>query len=222
MTRRRLRAVLLIAMTPVAIVGIVAAVWLIRPVLVEGGAIAAYEGGLYGSSEDSSSQLVDQFIVEPWIPYFDRGDALIGQQDYIRATDDFEKALALAPADRECMVRVNLARTWEALGDEYEAGGFHEGAAKLYAAGKQVLAAAQGRCDDDPETQQTQQELEAKQYYAQLLQQAQDAGGSQQSQQDKLDDLGGREQQGQQELNDGRARDQQGQGSGSTSTDRPW
>ncbi|MDM4763502.1 tetratricopeptide repeat protein [Galbitalea sp. SE-J8] len=220
--RARVRAVLLIASVPLAVVALAAVIWLVRPVVVGHDAVRDYERGRFDASAESSGSLTGQWIVEPWIPYFDRGDALAAEQDYVRAIDDFEKALTLAPDDRECVVRTNLARAWTTLADEYEQGGYHEGAVKLYAVAQSVIDAAGERCRDDQMLQQTQQDIEQGRQQAQDNADAAPDDGAGRDEQGKLDALGQREQQGGQEVQDGDARDRGGQGGASGPVEKPW
>jgi tetratricopeptide (TPR) repeat protein len=219
--QRGLRRILLIASAPVVLFALVVVIWLLRPGIVLGGALDAFERGQFAESESSAGELVDQFIVEPWIPYFDRGDALVAQGEYIDAIDDFEKALELAPQDRRCMVRGNLARSWEALADQYEEAGFHEGAAQLYEAAKQVIADGAKECSGDDGLSGLGEELEQKQQQAEQNSDGEGTDGGSESDQDKLDELGQKDREGAQERGESDSRDG-GDGTGGGGTDRPW
>jgi tetratricopeptide (TPR) repeat protein len=191
-------------------------------------AMDLYDQGRYESSAEQSTKLLDDNVIEPWIPYFNRGDALAGQQKYTDAVDDFEKALELAPADRRCDVRLNLALSWELLGDIYFQGGYLQGAILLYQTAQAVIDEGADEC---PPTEPAGQALgeadpriQAKIDAAQeRLDEPQEGEGDEPStQEDKLDDLQDQGQQGAQEKADGDAQDR-GEGSGQTgSTVKPW
>ncbi len=221
--RKRRRLILGLASLPFTIAAVVVAVYLMSLPITAGLAIGYYDEGDYHQSKSESSTLIDHNLVETWLPYFDRGDAKAGAKEYTAAVDDFEKALQLAPEDRKCEVRVNLAQTWTDLGDIYEKGGYHQGAVLLYQAAKDVIAAAGDECPPDSDAGkalgQLQQGLDGKQQQAQTGQALQDAQNPD-SGQDKLDQLGQKEQQGGQQKQNDDARDQ-GNDPGAY-TDKPW
>jgi tetratricopeptide (TPR) repeat protein len=221
--RKRRRAILGLVSLPFTVAAVVVAVYLFSLSTTAGLAIGYYADGAYSSSKAQASKLVDHNLVETWLPYFDRGDAKAGAQEYTAAVDDFEKALTLAPEDRKCEVRVNLAQTWTTLGDIYERGGYHQGAVLLYQAAKDVIAAAGNECPPNTAGAQAlgqlEQGLEGKQQQAQNNQQQQDAQNPD-SGQSQLDQLGQEQQQGEQQKQNDDARDQ-GSGSGNSAA-KPW
>jgi tetratricopeptide (TPR) repeat protein len=95
-------------------------------------AIDAAETTRFDESIAASDSLMTLNWFEPWVAYYDRGTASALAQEYNDATDDLSVALELAPADRSCDVRVNLALAWEELGDIYAEGGYLRGATLLY------------------------------------------------------------------------------------------
>ncbi len=95
-------------------------------------AISAAETARYEESIDASDSLMTLNWFEPWVAYYDRGTASALAQEYNDATDDLSTALELAPPERSCDVRVNLALAWEELGDIYAEGGYLRGASLLY------------------------------------------------------------------------------------------
>ena len=221
--RKRRRLILGLSSLPFAVAAIVVAVYLFSLPITAGLAIGLFDQGQYQASKTQSSKIIDHNLVETWLPYFDRGDAKVGAKEYTAAVDDFEKALQLAPKDRKCEVRVNLAQTWTDLGDIYERGGYHQGAVLLYQAAKDVIAAAGDECPPDSGAgkalQQLSQGLDGKQQQAQQGQAQQDAQNPD-SGQSQLDQLGQKDQQGGQQKQNDDARDQ-GNDPGST-TDKPW
>lgn len=191
-------------------------------------AIDAYDDGDFVGSQAHSSSLIAQNVFEPWLPYFNRGDAFAGEQNYGPAIDDFEIALEIAPVEKQCDIRLNLALGWERFGDAYVEAGFYQGAINLYAASKAVLDAAGPECDP-PENQQQLQEaidrVEEKIEQTQELLDAQpppeggDDGQSEQEQQ--LEELEEQQEQSAQEKADDEA-EERAQENGGYYTDKPW
>jgi tetratricopeptide (TPR) repeat protein len=191
-------------------------------------ALGAYDSGRYESSAERWRSMQDETIIEPYIPWFNRGDASAAQEKYTDAIDDFERALELAPAEQKCTVRVNLALGWEKLGDAYAAGGFFQGAVLLYQAAEAVIAAGPECTPPDQageDLQQADKRVKEKIDQAQRQRDAADAlegddtpGG----QQEQLDQLGEKGQAGEQEKATGDAADRGESGSDSGFTDRPW
>lgn len=144
--RRTLRLWLLLLSIPVVIAAFALALKLFTLAPLAGIAISAYERGDYVGSEEPSTSLLENNLFEPWIPYFNRGAALAGQQDYIAAIRDFETALPLAPDARKCEVVLNLSLAWERLADTYAQAGYFSGALLLYEAAAGVLAEEGEHC----------------------------------------------------------------------------
>jgi tetratricopeptide (TPR) repeat protein len=225
--RRRRRRILLLASVPIVIFVLLVAGKLLSLAIVNGTAIAQFERGAYDSSEETSSSLLELNLVETWIPYFNRGDAKAADEDYTSAIDDFEKALDLAPTDKQCMVAINLAHSWETLGDIYEEGGYHQGAVQLYQAAEDVLASMGDSCEapDDAADQfdQKQSDIADKKAQAEANQEAQEEQDPDASTpDDKLDDLGDKQQQSDQDKANGDSRDRSDDGGGSGYVEKPW
>lgn len=144
--RRQLRIVLVLVSIPFVIFALAVAMKLFSLSTLAGSAISAYQSGDFVASERSSSPLLENNLFEPWIPYFNRGAALAGQQDYISAVRDFEDALPLVPEDRRCEVVLNLSLAWERLADTYAQAGYASGAALLYGAAAEVLETEGAAC----------------------------------------------------------------------------
>lgn len=224
---RRRRILMFWISLPVVLVVLVAAVKLLSLAPTAQLAIDAYDTGRYVTSQELSGSLLEANIVEPYLPYFNRGDAFAADQYYGPATDDFEKALELAPDDRKCDVRLNLALTWERFGDIYLANGFYQGAVLLYTASQAVLDAAGSECDPpekqrllDDATERVRQKIEQAENLRDA-QQPDGADGQQDDRQQQLKEL--RDQQGQadQEKADEQAQDR-GETGGGSSIDKPW
>ena len=106
---RRRRRLLFWLTLPIALFAIFWGIKFLSLAPTAQGAIDSYEYGDYVDSEERSSSLLFLNVAEPYLPYFNRGDAYAADQYYGLATDDFERALELAPLDRKCDVRLNLA-----------------------------------------------------------------------------------------------------------------
>ena len=225
--RRRRRAKYLLWSLPVVIALVYLAVRLIGLSVVNQTAIDLFDSGQYEASEERSTSLLDQTVIEPYLPWFNRGDSKAAREQYTDAIDDFERALELAPADRQCDVRVNLALSWEKLGDIYAAAGFPDGAKQLYQASLAVIAegvdcpqtepSGQDLAEADPRVQakidQAQQEADA----------AQNPDGEEQGGLDEqLDQLGQKGQAGEQDLQDGNSLDRGEDGGTPAYPAKPW
>lgn len=71
----------------------------------------------FEESAETFASLQRVNLVERYLPHFNHGDALLAQDKLEPARKEFERALRLAPTERSCMVRYNLVRTIELLGD---------------------------------------------------------------------------------------------------------
>jgi tetratricopeptide (TPR) repeat protein len=79
--------------------------------------LTAYSAGQHASARERFERNGVLNPLEPWIAPFNEGDALFRLDDYRGAVASFSAALSVAPAERECDVRNNLALSHEALGD---------------------------------------------------------------------------------------------------------
>lgn len=218
---------------PFAIVGLVFSFKFLSLAPTAQQAIDAFDRGSYETSASVSSSLLEWNIVEQWIPYFNRGDALMAGEAYVEAIDDLEKALELAPAEKQCDVRVNLALAWELLADGYVEGGFYQGAVLLYEASEAVINAAGDECAPPPNEQpedSSQQIEESKERVEEKKQDAEDRrdaqpkpeeGDSQSETERKLEELGQNESEGAQEKADDDSGERAGEGDGGYPS-KPW
>lgn len=224
--RGRRRLILLLVSLPVVVALALVAVKLISLSVTAQAAIVDYSTGDYESSIDRSTSLLDLNIIEPYIPYFNRGDAQAGREYYVDAVEDFEKALELAPQAKKCDVRVNLALSWELLGDIYAEGGYFQGAVLLYQAAEAVIDEGGEDCkpptESSDELSEAEERVEGKKEIAEAQRDAAEGEGEGQSTQEKLDELGERGEQGSSEKENGESLDRgEGQGDGSY-TEKPW
>jgi tetratricopeptide (TPR) repeat protein len=226
-SRRRRRLAYLLGSLPIVAALLVLAVVLIRPAFVMHGALDHYDAGRYEASADEAGTMLDNNVIEPYLAYFNRGDAKAALQLYTEAIDDFERALDLAPEERQCDVRVNLALGWERLGDIYASGGYFQGSVLLYQQSAAVIAEGGDCVPPEPSGEQLQ---EADARVQQKLEQAErqrdatdardgDEPGGREEQLDRLEQLG---QQGAKEKADGDAADRGEEGGSSGRTDKPW
>lgn len=138
---------------PVVLLALVASVKFASLSLTAQDAITASETGRFEESIEASDALMTLNWFEPWIAYYDRGTASALALSYNDATDDLSRALELAPDDRSCEVRVNLALAWEELGDIYAEAGYLRGASLIYDTALAVIRAGEedGCFEDDSE-----------------------------------------------------------------------
>ncbi|WP_028660530.1 hypothetical protein [Nocardioides insulae] len=86
-------------------------------------------------------------VLERWIAPFDAGVAAFRTGDHQGAVARYREALTVVPEDRECVVRINLALAFEALGDDAARSGDRAAAEQHWQAG--VNALAEGGCPQD-------------------------------------------------------------------------
>ncbi|WP_309620032.1 hypothetical protein [Salinibacterium sp.] len=223
---RRRRILMLWISLPFVLLTIVVAMKLLSLAPTAQLAMDAYDSGRWTSSQDISTSLLSPNIVEQYLPYFNRGDASAADQYYGPATDDFEKALELAPMERKCDVRLNLALTWERFGDIYVANGYYQGAVLLYKASRAVLDAAGPECDPPEKMEQlneSKDRVQRKLAQAESERDAQrpDSGAGPSGQDQQLQDLQDQQAQADQEKADGES-EERGQSEGGYSVDKPW
>jgi tetratricopeptide (TPR) repeat protein len=227
-TLRRRRRLLFWLTLPIALFAIFWGIKFLSLAPTAQGAIDAFDEGDFVASEEASSSLLFLNVVEPYLPYFNRGDAYAADQYYGPATDDFEKALPLAPMERKCDVRLNLALAWERFGDAYVQLGYYQGAVLLYEASQAVLDDAGEECDPPPNQEQldeSKDRVEGKKQGAedqrdQQDQQQQDGDGKTEQEQ-QLQQLEDQQQQAAQEKADQES-GSRGEESGGLYTDKPW
>ena len=77
-----------------------------------------YEAGRYADARSRFEGAKDLGVVSPWIAPFNAGTAAYGAKEYKAAVKHFDEALAQAPSERMCDVRVDLALTHKAIADQ--------------------------------------------------------------------------------------------------------
>lgn len=218
---------------PIAIVGLVFSFKLLSLAPTAQQAIDAFDRGSFETSAEVSTSQLDWNIAEQWIPYFNRGDALLAGEYYVEAIEDLELALELAPVEKQCDVRVNLALAWELLADTYIAGGFYQGAVLLYEASEAVMAAAGEECAPPPDEQPEDSSNQIKESEERVAEKKEDAENRRDAQPEpeesdsqsetdrKLEELGRNETEGAQEKADDDSGERAGEGDGGY-PDKPW
>jgi tetratricopeptide (TPR) repeat protein len=163
---------------------------------------SAYDDKDYAKAEQTFLDAAGVGLPESWVAPFNAGAAAYQDGQYDDAAAHFESALDDVPDDRECTVRVNLALTHEALGDQLRLQGkpqqsleqFHVARSALDAGGcadgegqsvddrlaARILAA--DRSPDDPNAELTPEEKLAK-----LEEQNERAGEEKRQDQDDVD-----------------------------------
>jgi tetratricopeptide (TPR) repeat protein len=186
--RRRRRRLVLWSL-PVVLLALAASVKLASLSLTAQDAITASETARFDESIEASDALMTLNWFEPWIAYYDRGTASARSQSFNDATDDLSTALELAPPERSCEVRVNLALAWEQLGDIYAEAGYLRGASLIYDTALAVIRGGeQDGCFEGEDQEQTDpQEPEPSETPGDQLE---DAEGRVEGKQDGLDAAG--------------------------------
>jgi tetratricopeptide (TPR) repeat protein len=106
----------------------------------------AYDDKAYADAEQAFLDAAGVDLPESWVQPFNAGAAAYQDAQYADAQAHFESALADARGDRECTVRVNLALTHEALGDEQRRQGNRRKSLEKFGEARTVLEA--GGCAD--------------------------------------------------------------------------
>lgn len=108
---------------------------------------AAYDNKEFADAEETFLGAAGVDLPEGWVKPFNAGAAAYQDGQYADALAHFESALAEAPDDRECMVRINLALTHEALGDQLRRQGNRRQSLEKFGSARTALES--GSCADD-------------------------------------------------------------------------
>lgn len=137
--RRRTRRRLLLAGLPLALVAL-AVQWKVALMLVhDRDGRSDYAAGSYDDAQHAFASNGTLNLVEAWISPYDDGTARYRLADFAGAVRSLEDALATAPSEEECRVRINLALAHEAVGDEAAAGGLPRRGLEAWQDGLDVL-----------------------------------------------------------------------------------
>jgi len=163
---------------------------------------SAYDDQRYADAERAFLDAAGVDLPEGWVTPFNAGTAAYQDGRYADALAHFESALDDVSGDRECMVRVDLALTHEALGDQLRLQGkprqsleeFHLGRSALDEGG---CADGEGQSVDDrlaarilaadPSPSDPNAELTPEEKLARLEEQNKQAGEERRREQDEVD-----------------------------------
>lgn len=230
---RRMRLRLVLLTLPLVLIALVFAGKLFSLPVITSSGISAYDGGQWKNAAQGFERLDVWNAFEPWIAHFNRGTAHAAGGEFTKATDELSTALELAPDERRCDVRVNLALAWEQQGDAYAEAGHAEGAAKLWQAALAVIAAGEEEGCFEPQESGADDELKTAEQ--RLLDKLEQSGGAEQGQPpggdesgddesdsggDAFDELDQRGKDAEREKQDGDS-ERRGNGGGDD-TDKPW
>jgi tetratricopeptide (TPR) repeat protein len=116
--RRRTRRRLLLAGLPFALVAL-ALQWKVAGMFDhDRDGRAFYAAGAFDDAQEAFASNRSLNLMEAWISPYDDGTAQYRLADFSGAVRSLEVALASAPKEEECRVRINLALAHEAVGDE--------------------------------------------------------------------------------------------------------
>lgn len=160
--RRRRRALLLWSL-PLTIPATLVALKLISLLVVNTWALSALLAGEYGTAADRFAPLGTANVVEQDRYHFNRGTALLMDGRAEEAEPFLRDALPLAPEERECDVRLNLAASLEAQGDAAADTSLLR-ALSLYTEAAEVLNVPQ--CADDEQNSEASERVQDKQEQA--------------------------------------------------------
>jgi tetratricopeptide (TPR) repeat protein len=107
---------------------------------------SAYDDKAYADAEEAFLDAAGVDLPEGCVAPFNAGAAAYQDGQYADAAAHFDAALDDVPDDRECTVRVNLALTHEALGDQLRKQGKPQQSVEEFHVGRDVLDA--GGCAD--------------------------------------------------------------------------
>jgi tetratricopeptide (TPR) repeat protein len=107
---------------------------------------SSYDDKAYADAEEAFLDAAGVDLPEGWVAPFNAGAAAYQDGQFADAAAHFDAALDDVPDDRECTVRVNLALTHEALGDQLRKQGKPQQSVEEFHVGRDVLDA--GGCAD--------------------------------------------------------------------------
>ena len=103
---------------------------------------AAYRAGDFAAARSAFASNSTLNYLQAWVAPFDEGTTRYRLEDFPGAIRLLEEALEVVPADSECLVRINLALSHEAVGDAAATGGDVAAAGGRWRQGVDVLAAS--------------------------------------------------------------------------------
>jgi len=136
--RRRRRVLYLVGLLP-SILLLLLSARIVLALQQESGGMEAYDAARFDEARRhfAANRVLDP--LEPWVAPFDEGDARFRLADFPGAVAAFEAALERVPEDHECLVRVNLALAYEAVGDKALESGDRQQATDAWQTGRESL-----------------------------------------------------------------------------------
>jgi tetratricopeptide (TPR) repeat protein len=125
LARRRWRRRLLWAGVPLLLLALALVLKVGAMIVLDERGRSAFSDDEFGTAHDSFSANRSLNWFEPWVASFDAGTAAFRLAEFEAAESLLERALAVAPAEEQCRVRINLALSLEAQGDAALAQGAH-------------------------------------------------------------------------------------------------
>lgn len=108
----------------------------------------AWQEQNHADAEQQYTRSLDVSVLNKWIPVHNRGVARFELRSWDAAAGDFEAAAALAPAERQCTVRLNWSLALESGADALRETDDVAGALVRYTQAEVVLA--ETTCPDEP------------------------------------------------------------------------
>ena len=144
--RRRAQWIVLPGLLAVALVA--AAVVLVLQLVFLDAGNGAWQERDNARAERQYTRSMDVSVLNKWIPVHNRGVARFEQKSWDASASDFEQAAALAPAERQCTVRLNWSLALESGADALREADDVPGALLRYTQAQVVLADT--TCPNEP------------------------------------------------------------------------
>ena len=165
--RKTVRKWMLVAIIPVALAVVLYGVKVISMDQFASNAASSYADGDMTTAQQNAGRLKFANWFEPWKAFFNNGTTLLALGSYDLATPDLKKAVELFEEDKDledkevketsCLIRGNLAISYEGLGDNLVTDKKFDEAQEAYDSAKKVLE----NCDDES-SQETKERLDGK------------------------------------------------------------
>ncbi len=148
MTRTPRRAPWLVLPGLLAVALLVAAIVLALQLVFLNAGNSAWQNQDNADAEHQYTRSMNLSMLNKWIPVHNRGVARYELRSWDASADDFEQAAALAPAERQCTVKLNWSLALESGADALREADDVPGALLRYTQAEVVLAGA--TCPDEP------------------------------------------------------------------------
>ncbi len=148
MIRTPRRAPWLVLPGLLAVALLVAAIVLALQLVFLNAGNSAWQDQDNADAEHQYTRSMNLSVLNKWIPVHNRGVARYDLKSWDASADDFEQAAALAPAERQCTVKLNWSLALESGADALREADDVPGALLRYTQAEVVLAGA--TCPDEP------------------------------------------------------------------------